>query len=562
MAMERGHEKSMASAALMQFEEDSQTATAPSKNKPRVTRAFKAWTLLCAHTVGCIALSMALAFGVNGYNAIGTSTPRYSGDKLRLRVSDITTLVSAALVIIKLFLSTWSAIALWRCAYILTHNGKASLDGPRVSFMISYKLPPWIKYPFQKPKGGRSWAIAVVLLCILPQAFMAPLLSGAVNWNPSSVASDTTVAVNSAWPSAVFGRWYWYNRQGDFDKKERLRQAAGYAGLAWGNDATVAANGSSLSGNGCRHVLHDSLPVNSTLANATIPCIKFHNISWTEISDVPPAVSTLVDQSGPISLVAESPQSYYIPGVAVLFTPNFYHTDNQNTDTPPAPKLFSGTKNLGLMVVRPGDNIYPFGNVANPTGNVSLTDSYIINFWGNGFIIGKVSFTAGVTTSAVSTCISSRVVEDQTPLDDVVFEPNAWVNEALWLLPDLMTMIAVMNSSQLPTWHNIDGYAENLIRQAYLASWDMFHASFDMQAPVYTATLSESRIQATVSFSRVFAWLAISLLMTFGGILLLLPVMGHITEESEQSYSGEQIRKEEREDMKDVLSSLRDLGFF
>src|SRR5579871_3661209 len=140
-----------ASAALIQSKENKQTANVPSKNRSRVTRALKAWTLLGAHAVGCIALSIALKFGVNGYNAIGTSTPRYSGGKLRLRVSDITTLVSAALVIIKFFLTTWSAIALWRCAYILTHNGRACLDGPRISFMISYKLPPWIKYPFRKP---------------------------------------------------------------------------------------------------------------------------------------------------------------------------------------------------------------------------------------------------------------------------------------------------------------------------------------------------------------------------------------------------------------------------
>src|ERR1700733_107807 len=140
----------------------------PSKDTYRVKRALKAWALLFAYTVGCVTLSIGLLFGVNGYNAIGTSAPRYSGGKLRLRVSDITTLVSAALVITKFFLTTWSAIALWRCAYILTHDSKANLEDPQISFMISYKLLPWIKPRSQKPKGswpegGRSWVIAVVL---------------------------------------------------------------------------------------------------------------------------------------------------------------------------------------------------------------------------------------------------------------------------------------------------------------------------------------------------------------------------------------------------------------
>ena len=545
MATEREHEKSMTtvSTALLDPGEKRQT-----KDKP-----LKAWTLLCAHIAGCLALSMALVFGVNGYNAIETSSPRYSGNKLRFRISDVTTLVSSALVIIKILLTMWSAIAWWRCAYILTHNGNASLDDSRVSFMVTNKLPPWIRWQFQKPKGWRSWAIAVVLLCILPQSFIAPILSGSVNWDPSFVASDKTIAVNSTWPNADFKRWYWYNNQGDFDKKLRLRQAAGYAGLAWGNGVAVAANGSSLSGNGCRHVLQESLPINSTLANAMIPCIKIHNISWTTVSDVPPPVSKLVDGSGPMSLVAGSPQSYYIPGVAVLFTPDFYHTDNQNTNTTPAPILFSGTKNFGLNVIREYDGLYPFGSDMNSTGHAVLTESYVFRFWGSGFIIGNISLTAGVTTSAVSKYISSRVVEGQTPLDDVIFEPNAWVNEALWMVPDLMTMIAVTNSSQLATWHNIDGYAENLIRQAYLAAWDMFHASFDMNAPIYTATLSESRLQATVSFARVFAWLGISLLTTLSGILLLLLALDNDTAGMESTRS---------EQMKNVLDSLLALGFF
>jgi Na+/serine symporter len=80
----------------------------------------------------------------------------------------------------------------------------------------------------------------------------------------------------------------------------------------------------------------------------------------------------------------------------------------------------------------------------------------------------------------------------------------------------------------------------------------MFHASFDMQAPVYTATLSESRIQATVSFVRVFAWLAINLLVTIAGILVFLLALSHITEES----------KEEHKDMKNVLQDMHDLGLF
>lgn len=52
----------------------------------------------------------------------------------------------------------------------------------------------------------------------------------------------------------------------------------------------------------------------------------------------------------------------------------------------------------------------------------------------------------------------------------------------------------------------------------------MFHAAFDnsdTEASIYTGTLSESRLQATVLFARVFARLGISFLTTLSGILLL-----------------------------------------
>ncbi|PVH75771.1 hypothetical protein DL98DRAFT_657944 [Cadophora sp. DSE1049] len=236
---------------------------------------FLGWLLLCIHTICCIALSLALVFGINGYQAIGTSTPRYRDGRLLLHVSDITTLVSIGLVIIKFFVSCWAAFAVWTCANVLKH----AIEPDRLLFMAKYKLPPWIRHRFELPKGLQSWIIAVALLFISSQSFIAPILSGAVNWNPSTVPAGKGVQVNFTSPSADFGEWYWYMQQ-DVTRKEFLRRASGISALAWSSTATLSANGTSLSGNGCRHVVNDDrLPVNSTVANATIPCINIHSIS-------------------------------------------------------------------------------------------------------------------------------------------------------------------------------------------------------------------------------------------------------------------------------------------
>ena len=86
-----------------------------------------------------------------------------------------------------------------------------------------------------------------------------------------------------------------------------------------------------------------------------------------------------------------------------------------------------------------------------------------------------------------------------------------------------MTLNAVENSSSLPTWNNINDYAEMLLRYSYLAAWDSLHAAFDISCTVLTATSVVPGLQASVSFPRVFAWLGIGILMTLSGIMPISP---------------------------------------
>jgi len=86
-----------------------------------------------------------------------------------------------------------------------------------------------------------------------------------------------------------------------------------------------------------------------------------------------------------------------------------------------------------------------------------------------------------------------------------------------------MTKIALMNTSSMPTWNNLDGYTTSLIRQAYLANWDMLHATFEKNdTMVMTATPQLIRQIASVSTRRVLAWFGFSFLLTLSGVLLLV----------------------------------------
>ena len=536
--------------------QDERPPTGPSHKKSRLTRAFRFWPLLIAYTVCCIALSLVLTLVIDGFNAVDTSTARYIDGKLQLRVSDITTLISAALVIIKFFATSWAAVAVWRCAYELTHTTDVELSRQQLSFMMKYRLPPWAMYPFQQPNGFRSWTVAAILLCVLPQPFIAPLLSGAVNWNPSLVPGSRIVPVNSTSPAAS-GYFYQYKDPTYTTSRDHiLKTAAGVASLAWSDSSTVSTNGTSLTGNGCRHVVNDDgLLPNSTLTNSIVPCIKFDNISWaTSANEIPSKVTELILSSS-LSLVNDSTERYNQPGHAVLFDPNLLWNSSQD----PTPTLVSGPKSLGLVIAHQYNctklDINSFGDINN-------IPQYIYSWaLGTCYIFANITLTAGVVTSAVSRYISSRVIEDQTPIDEAVFEPNSWVQESFWLLPDLMSFVSLMNSSLLPTWDNIDLYAESLIRQTYLAAWDTFHMSYDKNGSISNAIPQERRVKATVSYSRVFAWLGVSLLMTVGGILLLALPLKKGEPDSPSNSSAEQLH-ELKTDAKDIMEDLKSLDLF
>lgn len=494
----------------------------PEESRQWLRWAFESSFLLSAHIICSIAVSLAIALAINGYNAIDTSTPRYFDGKLHLRVSDVTTLVSAGLVVTRFFTTAWIAIAIWKFTVILMRNKSSHpLNGQQLLFMRKYKLPPWARYPFAVPRGICSWIIIMILLCILPQQFIAPLISGSVNWNPVSVPGSARISVNSTNPNAATGEFEQYPGYAGYNvalRQQVLSRALGFASLAWSDSSSFSDNGTSLTGNGCRHVVNnDGLTTNATLLNSIVPCIRIHNIDWqTSPSSVYPG------DFSQLSVVNTTLWLNSNPGHIMLFNPDLLW----NSTTYPYPTPVSSTQILAVSITNENPT---FSNCTNAPpsfrfGKLNNTSLYLSYSWYSCYGFANVTIEAGVTRSPMSKYLSATVVEDQTPINQVTIEPNKWVQEALWLLPDLMTQLSFANVSRFSTWNHLDGYSENMIRQAYLAAWDSLTQTFDdvssENSTISTAIVALPRIQATVSHARVFAWLGISLLLVVSGILI------------------------------------------
>ena len=88
-----------------------------------------AWSILLIHTIICVAIALGIALAVNGYKALDDQSANhaeYVDGKLILRVGDVTTLISAALVIVKLLVSSWTTLIVWACGHHLLYNARPS----------------------------------------------------------------------------------------------------------------------------------------------------------------------------------------------------------------------------------------------------------------------------------------------------------------------------------------------------------------------------------------------------------------------------------------------------
>ncbi|KAF1997702.1 hypothetical protein P154DRAFT_605165 [Amniculicola lignicola CBS 123094] len=496
-AEKKPHNVSKTQLPATETDIDAEPTSSTPERKRRLPATAKAWIILFIHGACCITLALSIALGLDGYEAGDQSSPHRVEGKVLLRVGDITTLVSVALVIVKISAGTWSTIVLWAFGrHILTRKSAPSIA---VSRMIRWRLPPGLRNLKYILRDFRGWIISVTVITVFIQQFTGPILTGSVNWNTAFHVSKEAVNTSSVAQTANFSLWPLYDDPELFDKKLKLKVAAGYANLAWADTSAVDAQGKSLVGNGCRHVVNnDGLPQNSTLVNATLPCINIKSIRWYRDENEVVGDEWSISGSS-LTLIGDNPYDYFTGGVTTVYDTENLREPPDSHDKPPPANKFSGTMTVSLMLARRENSGPPCSKLPNTIfGDIGALPPYLIETArsNNCFLLGKIDFTAGVTKSSRATYINSRVVEDATPIQDVVFEADSWVQEAIWLLPDLLAMISISNVSQLPTYHNIDNYVNGIVRQGFLGAWDMLHYSFDDNQTHYDAFPASARLVA------------------------------------------------------------------
>jgi len=192
---------------------------------------------------------------------------------------------------------------------------------------------------------------------------------------------------------------------------------------------------------------------------------------------------------------------------------------------PATPIMFDGVVRLAVLLSRQNatgcEPVRPnsFGNITSvKIGHiVSVKDD--ITKQESCYAIGSVNLTVGLASVAEARYISNRVVDGDCSGETL--REGQWVQEALFMMPDVMTMVSLTNTTGMPTWNSLDGYARTLIKQSFTAAWDVLDsAAGGNVTEVLTARPYEPRIQASVSTLRIILWLMLNLVMlaAIGGV--------------------------------------------
>jgi hypothetical protein len=104
---------------------------------------YRIFWVVGLHLICCVALAVTILYALDGYMAIYPHTSRDFHGKYKLQVSDITTLISSALVVIKLLAGIWIGRVTWNSIFVLLQTQGLGLN--EIDRM-SYFIPPLPKH--------------------------------------------------------------------------------------------------------------------------------------------------------------------------------------------------------------------------------------------------------------------------------------------------------------------------------------------------------------------------------------------------------------------------------
>jgi len=476
---------------------------------------FRAWAPM-THCTICVILATYLLVVLDGARLKSEKRKSHMdvfwGDN-SLRVSDVTTMVSAALVILRTVGQSFMLGMAWRAAMVLLQHDGLNLS--QLNTMISYRIPTSLS-------GKHTWSVAIVLLMLLPSTFISPLLSGSVDWVQGNTPDGSVTAnLPAGFGLRRFLGGDWEHLSSPQNKLAVLGAALGHAGQAW---TGVKSNKTNWGQH--RYVAVQDAPVSTIVEDVPMPFIDIHEISWDRESEV----------EGWVWHKTQDPGSNSRAGLPFFFGVGnaiFFKTRN---DAYPNPyrgraRVIRDTWHLAVMVARSFDFDPREKNCVAATierWDGTYTEFPLVTNGTWCWALATVSFTVGIRYFERGVYVGNRTVE---ALPDSKSPPkivgDTWAKMGLYLLSDMLAMLPLMKTEDEEYGtRNLTQYVEILIRQSYLSMRGALRP-YRPEATNLTAYYPISYLEAQVDSRRVCIWLALNLLLPISALGMLWVENGH-----------------------------------
>ncbi|KAH7325509.1 hypothetical protein B0J17DRAFT_632972 [Rhizoctonia solani] len=435
--------------------------------------------------------------------------------------SDITTILSVSIAILRLVVAGWLGSLCWRCAFILMKE--VGIKPHQLHFLVSYSFTTVPLHTADKKKPVISWLIWLILGLTLPVQLSAPVLTGSITWIsghypprqfPHSIIAapllrgDTPVLPFS--DSSPFPKFVEYLRQ------TVARLAANYDFVTWGREGQT---------NTLRRFLPDlGLEVNSTLTNITLPHFSIRSIEWVkdpkrtlsaeqlDIKGVvcPRITATSNDPLCPIfktaiSLIPHTPWSMKALTTATASVVSERRLMVKNVGA------FSHTSGCEFSNDEP--------TVGWRSGNAIFDHSIYVYRDGACYVFAWVNYTAGPSTCYDCPVVSYGTVEGNANL---LVEPDYLTDIALHLMPDVVGFMGDRKFNDMgPTWRNVEEDVAGTLIRSYAAAWMALIQTSASATLNTTYSISAPSSQASVNILRVYIWLGLHSLITVSGVLFI-----------------------------------------
>ncbi|QRW26535.1 hypothetical protein RhiXN_12196 [Rhizoctonia solani] len=420
--------------------------------------------------------------------------------------SDITTLLSVLISVLRLVTSCWLGPLCWRCAFILME--KYGLKPRQLRLLVSYGVPT---APLQgQVKEGKKirWIMCFILVTTIPLQLAAPVINGSVTWITANHRPHHLL--NQSIPVLHYNgdheQWrLWTDNLGY--RRQTGQTAASFDLLTWRWETEHS---------GLRRYLPGiQLQINNTLTNITLPYFSVRSIEWVSNPqnlmgegkvNVEDFICSMINVTGELCR-----QPRYGP-ILIPGTP----WSNQIMPNP----LVVSKRQLVVEYVgsryryssRPHGCLYvKEQNKIGPDHAIYVDPAEVC------YQFAWVHYTAGISTCYDCLVSSHRTVRNST-FQSV--NPDTLTETALRLAPEIVGLVeSMMYMEKESVWSSPEDRIVGLLTRSYAASWmALTGALWNVQFNT-TYSISAPASQALVDIRRIYMWLGLQFLATLSGLL-------------------------------------------